>query len=74
MPPDLFPGAPLRSESTIKHALATGEAKDLGEVALQSRLCQPRWRSVVPFFGGWVFFARKMNENEWFVLKHVKRI
>eukprot|EP00913_Durusdinium_trenchii_P029303 g27470.t1 len=27
-----------RSESTIKHALATGEAKDLGEVALQSRL------------------------------------
>ncbi|CAK8989767.1 unnamed protein product [Durusdinium trenchii] len=29
-----------RSESTIKHALATGEAKDLGEVALQSRLSQ----------------------------------
>lgn len=29
-----------RSESTIKHALATGETKDLGEVALQSRLSQ----------------------------------
>lgn len=28
----------LRSESTIKHALASGDAKDLGEVALQSRL------------------------------------
>jgi len=29
-----------RSEATIKNALATGEAKDLGEVALQSRLSQ----------------------------------
>jgi len=29
-----------RSEATIKQALATGEAKDLGEVALQSRLSQ----------------------------------
>ena len=56
-----FP-APLRSESTIKHALATGEAKDLGEVALQSRLCRPRWWCVVPFFGGMVFVRQ---ENEW---------
>lgn len=56
-----FP-APLRSESTIKHALATGEAKDLGEVALQSRLCRPRWWCVVPFFGGIVFYRQ---ENEW---------
>mmetsp|Transcript_68230 Transcript_68230/g.159953 ORF Transcript_68230/g.159953 Transcript_68230/m.159953 type:complete len:762 (-) Transcript_68230:170-2455(-) len=29
-----------RSEATIKHALASGEAKDLGEVALQSRMSQ----------------------------------
>ncbi|CAE7232664.1 lig1 [Symbiodinium pilosum] len=29
-----------RSEATIKHSLATGEAKDLGEVALQSRVSQ----------------------------------
>jgi DNA ligase-1 len=29
-----------RSEATIKQALASGEAKDLGEVALQSRLSQ----------------------------------
>ncbi|CAJ1427071.1 unnamed protein product, partial [Effrenium voratum] len=29
-----------RSEATIKHALAVGDAKDLGEVALQSRLSQ----------------------------------